>query len=157
WVSGDRLRQLPRARVATGAVVPRQRRVRGDAMRAAIAVVVLGALAALCGLGGVARAGRADQLFKKGKKLLAEKKYAEACTAFEQSDQIDPEIGAKLNVARCYQEWGKLATAWRWYTEAEQMAIKSGDDRAQRIHALVTDLDRDVPRLRLSLPADAAL
>src|SRR5262249_31643517 len=122
-----------------------------------IAVVVLGALAALCGLGGVARADRADQLFKKGKKLLAEKKYAEACTAFEQSDQIDPEIGAKLNVARCYQEWGKLGTAWRWYTEAEQMAIKSGDDRAKRIHALVTDLDRDVPRLRLSLPADAAL
>jgi tetratricopeptide (TPR) repeat protein len=123
-------------------------------MRAALAIVMLGAL---CVLGGVARADRADQLFKKGKKLLSEKKYAEACTAFEQSDQIDPEIGAKLNVARCYQEWGKLATAWRWYTEAEQMASKAGDDRAKRIHALIADLDHDVPRLRLSLPADAAL
>jgi tetratricopeptide (TPR) repeat protein len=108
-------------------------------------------------LAAPAHADRADQLFKKGKKLLAEKKYAEACTAFEQSDRLDPEIGAKLNVALCYREWGKLATAWRWFTEAEQMAIKAGDDRAKRIRALITELDRDVPRLKLTLPADAAL
>jgi hypothetical protein len=53
--------------------------------------------------------------------------------------------------------WGKLATAWRWFTEAEQMAIKAGDERAKRIRALITELDRDVPRLKLTLPADAAL
>ena len=58
---------------------------------------------------------KADTLFKKGKKLLAEKRYAEACTAFEDSDRLDPGIGAKLNVAKCYQEWGRLATAWRWF------------------------------------------
>jgi tetratricopeptide (TPR) repeat protein len=123
-------------------------------MRAGLAVV-----AGMVGLAlaAPAHADRADQLFKKGKKLLAEKKYAEACTAFEQSDKLDPEIGAKLNVALCYREWGKLATAWRWFTEAEQMAIKAGDDRAKRIRALITELDRDVPRLKLTLPADAAL
>src|SRR5512146_2492369 len=37
-----------------------------------------------------AHADRADQLFKNGKKLLAEKKYAEACTAFEDSDRLEP-------------------------------------------------------------------
>lgn len=123
-------------------------------MRAVLAIV-----AGVVGLAVAApvHADRADQLFKKGKKLLGEKKYAEACTAFEQSDRLDPEIGAKLNVALCYREWGKLATAWRWFTEAEQMAIKAGDDRAKRIHALITELDRDVPRLKLNLPADAAL
>lgn len=118
-------------------------------MRLRIAGIVL------CGLAAAAHADRADQLFKKGKKLLAEKKYAEACTAFEQSDRIDPEIGAKLNVARCYQEWGKLATAWRWYIDAEQMASKAGDERAPKIRALIDDLDRDVPRLTLRLPPDA--
>src|ERR1051325_10878017 len=92
---------------------------------------------AICGLATAAHADKADQLFKKGKRLLAQKKYAEACAAFEDSDRIDPEIGAKLNVAKCYEEWGKLATAWRWYTEAEKMAIKAGDDRATRIHALI--------------------
>jgi len=110
---------------------------------------------ALCALAGAAHADRAEQLFKKGQKLLAEKRYAEACTAFEDSDRIDPEIGAKLNVARCYQEWGKLATAWRWYTDAEQMASKAGDKRTPKIHALIEDLDRDVPRLTLVLPPDA--
>jgi len=77
------------------------------------------------------RADRADQLFKRGKKLLSEKKYAEACAAFEDSDRLDPGIGTKLNVARCYQEWGRLATAWRWYSDAEQMAIAGKDDRAR--------------------------
>lgn len=110
----------------------------------------------LCGLVGTAHADRADQLFKKGQKLLGEKRYAEACAAFEDSDRLDPEIGAKLNVARCYQEWGKLATAWRWYSDAEQMAIKTGDKRTAKIHALVEEVDRDVPRLVLVLPADAA-
>jgi tetratricopeptide (TPR) repeat protein len=113
------------------------------------------ALVALCGLAGAAHADRADQLFKKGQKLLAEKRYAEACAAFEDSDRLDPEIGAKLNVARCYQEWGKLATAWRWYTDAEQLASKAGDPRTPKIHARVEELDRDVPRLTLVLPAGA--
>jgi hypothetical protein len=112
----------------------------------------------ICGLGGPAhgdRADRADQLFKKGKKLLAQKRYPEACTAFEDSDRIDPGIGAKLNVAKCYQEWGKLATAWRWFTDAEQMANDTKDDRARKIHALVVELDASVPRLTVKAPRDA--
>ena len=118
-------------------------------MRLAIAGI------ALCGLAATAHADRADQLFKKGQKLLGEKRYAEACAALEESDRLDPEIGAKLNVARCYQEWGKLATAFRWFSDAEQMAIKAGDRRTAKIHALAEDLDRDVPRLKLVLPAGA--
>jgi len=113
------------------------------------------AAVALCGLAGAANADRADQLFKKGQKLLAEKRYAEACTAFEDSDRIDPQIGSKLNTGRCYQEWGKLATAWRWYTDAEQMASKAGDKRTPQIHDLIEGLERDVPHLTLVLPPDA--
>jgi hypothetical protein len=117
---------------------------------------VAGALAvAWCGVAMAAPADRAEQLFKRGKKLLSEKKYAEACTAFEQSDKLDSGIGAKLNVARCYQEWGKLATAWRWYSDAEKMATDIKDDRAGKIRALIDELDPTVPRLTLSLPADA--
>lgn len=109
----------------------------------------------LGGLGGTASADRADQLFKKGKKLLAEKRYAEACTAFEDSDRIDPGIGAKLNVAKCYQEWGKLATAWRWFSDAEQLAKDTKDERAAKIHALAAELDASVPRLTVKAPPDA--
>jgi serine/threonine protein kinase len=105
--------------------------------------------------GTAAHGGRADQLLKKGQKLLAEKRYVEACTAFEDSDRIAPEIGVKLGVARCYQEWGKLATAWRWYTDAEQMASAVRDTRTPKIHALIEDIDRDVPHLTLVLPPGA--
>lgn len=110
---------------------------------------------AVCWLATPAHADRADQLFKQGKKLLAEKRYPEACTAFEESDRLDPGIGAKLNVARCYQEWGKLATAWRWYTDAESMATASRDDRARKIHAIIVELDPSVPRLTVKLPPGA--
>jgi len=106
----------------------------------------------ISGLATTAHADRADELFKKGKKLLAEKKYPEACTAFEDSDHIDPGIGAKLNVAKCYEEWGKLATAWRWFTDAEQMARAAKDDRAAKIHELAVALDANVPKLTVSLP-----
>jgi hypothetical protein len=126
-------------------------------VRLAGAVIVAG-IAVLGGTSRPARADRADradQLFKKGKKLLAEKRYAEACTAFEDSDRTDPGIGAKLNVAKCYQEWGKLATAWRWYTDAERMAKDGKDERAPKIHALIEELDASVPRLTLQAPADA--
>jgi hypothetical protein len=116
--------------------------------RAARVVALLGMLG---GLAGTAHADRADQLFRRGKKLLAEKRYAEACAAFEGSDRIDPGIGAKLNVARCYQEWGRLATAWRWFNDAEQMAQTAKDDRATKIHELMAELDTSVPRLIVKL------
>lgn len=119
-------------------------------------LLVIGSLvSAVCVLGGAAHADRADQMFKKGKKLLAEKKYAEACLAFEESDRLDPGIGAKLNVAKCYQEWGKLATAWRWFSEAEQMAKDTKDDRASKIHALAEELDPSIPRLTVKVARDA--
>jgi hypothetical protein len=109
----------------------------------------------VCGLGGTAHADKADQLFKKGKKLLAEKKYAEACGAFEDSDRLDPAIGTKLNVAKCYEEWGKLAIAWRWFSDAEQMAKNANDERAAKIHRLIEELDPTVPRLTVRLPKGA--
>lgn len=103
------------------------------------------------------RADRAESLFKKGKQLLAQKRYPEACTAFEDSDRLDSGIGAKLNVARCYQEWGKLATAWRWFTDAERMAVKANDNRASQIRVLVDELDQSVPRLTVSAPKNMNL
>ena len=102
------------------------------------------------------KADKADQLFKKGKRLLAEKHYADACAAFEDSDRTDPGIGAKVNVARCYEEWGKLGTAWRWYADAERMANDTQDPRAKKIHSIIAELEPDVPKLTIKLPAGAS-
>ena len=90
----------------------------------------------LLAITAVAHAGdkdKADALFKHGKKLMEEKKYNDACEAFEQSMKLDPGIGTELNIARCYEEWGKLGRAWRSYKAAEKMAKDANDARAGKI------------------------
>jgi tetratricopeptide (TPR) repeat protein len=90
---------------------------------------------------------KADALFKQGKTALAEKKFAEACTAFEQSFKLDPTIGTQLNIGLCYEEWGKLATAYRAYRDAQKKAEETGDDRVARIKERADTIERNVPRL----------
>lgn len=113
-----------------------------------------GLILALVCLSSVAVAEtKVDTLFKRGKQQLADKKYAEACATFEEVDKLEPGIGAKLNVARCYEEWEKLAVAYRWYDDAQRMAVDTKDKRAAKIKELIDALDSDVPRLTIKLPA----
>jgi tetratricopeptide (TPR) repeat protein len=102
-----------------------------------------------------AAADKADALFAKGKAQLAKKEYAEACTTFEQVDALDPAVGAKLNVAKCYQEWGKLVRARKWYADAAKMASSTGDKRAAKIKSLIEEIDPDIPRLTVVVPEGA--
>jgi len=110
-------------------------------------------LAIVCAGSAAAADSKLDALFNKGKKQLAEKKYAEACATFEEVDKLETGIGAKLNVARCYEEWEKLAVAYRWYADALDMATSTKDKRAAKIKELLETLDTDVPRLTIKLPA----
>ena len=119
-------------------------------MKLALAVLLACATPALAD-----NKSEADSLFKKAKKLHGDKKYSEACPMFEKSDALDPGIGAKLNVAKCYEDWGMLARAFRWYTDAEQMASAANDKRADKIKELISAIDSDVPRLTLKLPDGA--
>lgn len=98
---------------------------------------------------------RADKLFEDGRKYLSAKEYALACTAFEQSHASDPAIGTQLNIALCYEAWGKTAGAYRAYVEAERLAKLKFDDRARGARTKVDELSPQVPRLRLELPDDA--
>jgi len=80
---------------------------------------------------------------------LADANKADACAAFTESDRMDPGIGAKLNVGKCFEEWGRLATAMRWYRDAEKVARDAADPRVDKIHERIEALDPDVPRLTL--------
>ncbi len=98
---------------------------------------------------------RADKLFEDGRKYLAAKEYALACTAFEQSQVSDPAIGTQLNIALCYEAWGKTAAAYRAYVEAERLAKLKFDSRARGARSKMDELAPKVPRLRLELPDNA--
>lgn len=98
---------------------------------------------------------KADALFKQGKKLMGEKRYADACEAFEKSFKLDPGIGAQLNIAKCYEDWGKIGQAFTAYQAAEKMAKDANDSRAPKIHELIVDLEPNVPHLTIKVPKDA--
>ncbi|MBA3818974.1 MAG: hypothetical protein H0X17_08795, partial [Deltaproteobacteria bacterium] len=123
--------------------------MRAAALAAALAVLALPPLAEPA---FADKKGDADALFKQGKKLQGDKKYVDACVLFEQSDALDPAIGTKLNAAKCYEEWGKLASAHTWYLDAERMAVQSGDKRLDKIREVIAELDPDVPRLTVKVP-----
>jgi hypothetical protein len=112
------------------------------------------AIALVCAAAGVVHASEADDKFKQGKRLLGLKHYAEACAAFERSDELEPQIGTKLNVGKCYEDWGKLATAYKWYADAAKMATDTRDDRLSKIKALIDSIDSDVPRLTIKVNPD---
>jgi hypothetical protein len=101
------------------------------------------------------KSDKADKLFAKAKKLQAQKNYAEACPTFEEVDNLDPGIGAKLNTAKCYEDWGRLATAYRWYEDASKMAGEANDARVGAIKKQIDNLDPDVPRLTLKVQPGA--
>lgn len=117
-------------------------------------------LAIVLSVGGLAYAdkeskARADKLFEDGRKYLAAKEYALACTAFEQSHAADPAIGTQLNIALCYEEWGKIASAYRAYLEAEKLAKEKKDKRAAGARKKVDELAEKSPKLVFDLPANA--
>jgi tetratricopeptide (TPR) repeat protein len=112
----------------------------------------------LLGLQTAAFAGdkaRADKLFEEGRAYLERKEYALACTAFEQSHQAEPAIGTQLNIALCYEQWGKLANAYKAYIEAERLAKQKRDNRAKHARKKVTEIEPKLARLRVAIPPSA--
>jgi hypothetical protein len=77
-------------------------------------------------------AAMAESLFREGKRLSSEHKYAEACPKFEESYKLDHGLGTLLNLASCHESDGKPASAWAEFSEAMSQAKRQGDnDRAQ--------------------------
>jgi len=92
--------------------------------------------------------------FDRGRALLKERRYAEACAAFEHSLALDPQNGTRYNLAICDEQLGKLATAWSLFRElgrsdANQTRRKDAQKREKA-------LAPRVPRLAIVVPADVA-
>lgn len=59
----------------------------------------------------------AQTLFDDGQKLMEDGDTAAACEKFQASQELDPSTGTQLNLANCYEELGKTASAWINYKE----------------------------------------
>ena len=51
-----------------------------------------------------------------------------ACAALAASQRLDPATGTLINLARCYELSGRMASAWATYAEAEAMSLREGNE-----------------------------
>jgi hypothetical protein len=70
-------------------------------------------------------------LFDEGRHLMAESKFAEAIPKFEESLRHARSVGALLNLGRCYEEAGRMASAWATYRAAAALARELHDAREE--------------------------
>jgi hypothetical protein len=104
---------------------------------------------------------RADALFNEGKQLMEQGKFVEACDKLAESDALDPAIGTLGLLATCHEQQGRIATAWREYTQTAARADAVADDRGafarERAKALEPELPKLVVRLAVAHPSVVVL
>lgn len=115
--------------------------------------VVALALIALSATAQAQSAGaQAEALFRQGRELMAAGKTAEACSAFAESQKLEPAVTTLVNLAGCREKNNQLASAWGLFLEAERQT-RGGDpqlhsvahDRAQKLEGRLSSLTITVP------------
>ncbi|WP_437720006.1 hypothetical protein [Sorangium sp. So ce861] len=115
-------------------------------------------LAALVGGGRDARAdtAAAQALFDAARQLMAQGKHAEACPKLEESHRLDPGIGTQFNLATCYEQVGRTASAWSTFLDVAGAAKAAGQlEREKVARQRATALEPKLIRLTITAPADA--
>jgi tetratricopeptide (TPR) repeat protein len=98
----------------------------------------------------------AEALFRAGRDLVAAGHYAEGCPKFEASFALDPSAGTLLNLAKCHEHDGAIATAWEEYSRA--LVLSRETQGAERQRALagvaakgIASLESRLPKLRIAV------
>ncbi|WP_437519845.1 hypothetical protein WME79_25260 [Sorangium sp. So ce726] len=115
-------------------------------------------LAALLSGGRDARAdtAAAQALFDAAKQLMAQGKYADACPKLEESQRLDPGIGTQFNLAACYEQLGRTASAWSMFLEVAGASKAAGQlEREKVARQRAAALEPRLIRLTITAPADA--
>jgi len=111
--------------------------------------------------GGAREARAADSataqvLFDEAKKLMAVGKHAEACPKLEESQKLDPGVGTQYNLASCYEQVGKTASAWSMFIEVAAVSKAAGQqDREKVARQRAAALEPKLMRLAVKVPEGA--
>ena len=93
----------------------------------------------------------AESLFQAGKGLMAQSKFDEACPKFTESYRLNPLPGTSLNLANCYKQSGKTASAWAQFREAAFQARKNNQpDREAAATQEAAALEPNLSKLQIN-------
>jgi serine/threonine-protein kinase len=99
----------------------------------------------------------AEVLFEEGRRLMNDKRFAEACPKLADSQRLDPGVGTLLNLALCFKKNGQTASAWSTYREAAAQARTVGQaDREKLARDEAASLERTLSRLVIEVPSAVA-
>jgi hypothetical protein len=88
----------------------------------------------VAGAGEEARGGSdAERLFEEGRALMLDHRFEEACPKIAESQRLEPRVGTLLNLAVCYEQTGKVATAWVHYQQVLTSARAEGQTERERL------------------------
>lgn len=74
----------------------------------------------------------AEALFKAARALVDKGDYAAGCPKFEASLALNPSASTMINLARCHEREGKLATAWHDYNRALVLNRETAGEQRRR-------------------------
>jgi len=99
----------------------------------ALAAVVLFTASPLLADTTPANRAMAQSLFDEGRRLMADHRYADACPKLAESQRLDPSVGTLLNLGVCYEQQGRLASAWEEFKEAAGEARRQGEPEREHL------------------------
>ncbi len=131
--------------------------------RSFVAFVCAGALALSAASAASADAqttpdsAKAEALFREASRLLAKKRYPEACAKFAESKRLEPGIGVTLYLGDCYEHVGRTASAWAEFSAAEDAARLAHDSRARVAHERAARLEARLSKVILLVAKGTAV
>ncbi len=95
----------------------------------------------------------AESLFRRAVALMEREETAEACRLFEEVVRITSGLGAQFELAKCYEQSGRVASAWALYREVAQ---RDRGRRAKDARAAADRLEPGLAHLTVEVPAAVA-
>ena len=99
---------------------------------------------------------QAETLFRQGRDLMSQGKTAEACSAFQESQRLEPAVTTLLNLAGCREKLGQIATAWGLFLEAERETRSATTPADRQLHDVAqkraASLEPRISKLEIDVP-----
>lgn len=99
----------------------------------------------------------AQKLYDDAMQLMTEKKYAEACPKLAESNRLDAGMGTRFHLADCYENLGRLTSAWALFTEIADEAQRTRQKARESVaRERSKQLEGRLPKVTLQVPPAVA-